>query len=405
MTISISFDDLLERPAIRPAYQPIFDLVTGDQVGAEALVRWPELGVTPARAFHTAQKIGRIDELDEACRNAEIDQALQADIPEGFALFINVEPSTLTTAVAERLVARADGRALVVVEVTESALLRRPAELISSIRKMRAAGCGIALDNVGALPEQVALLPLIAPDVVKLNVSLVRTWPASVRAALLTTIAAYAEQSGATVLAEGIESEADLTRACALGATLGQGWYLGLPGPIETVPVPQRSLQFRHSAIPTPDTPGSLIDPAQMRIAPKHQLVALSRQLENQSLVLDHPPVVLSCFQRSENFSEISSRYYQRLAERSPLVAVYGGGFFPTPAAGVRGVSLRQDDPLRSEWNVIVVGGHYTGALLAKDLGDEGPDELRRYAFMLTHNHKTVLAAARSVLERVQPRP
>ena len=49
----------------------------------------------------------------------------------------------------------------------------------------------------------------------------------------------------------------------------------------------------------------------------------------------------------------------------------------------------------------VVIGTHYAGALIAKDMGDSGPDRDRRFAFSLTHDHETVLAAARSLLTRV----
>jgi DICT domain-containing protein len=62
---------------------------------------------------------------------------------------------------------------------------------------------------------------------------------------------------------------------------------------------------------------------------------------------------------------------------------------------------LRADDILGGEWVVVVIGTHYTGALIANDLGDTGPDRERRFAFSLTHDHETVLAAARSLLTRV----
>jgi DICT domain-containing protein len=68
-------------------------------------------------------------------------------------------------------------------------------------------------------------------------------------------------------------------------------------------------------------------------------------------------------------------------------------------------VALPSNDPLRGEWVVVIVGTHYAGALIAKDLGDSGPDLDRRFAFTLTHNHDTVLTATRSLLERVIPAP
>jgi DICT domain-containing protein len=73
------------------------------------------------------------------------------------------------------------------------------------------------------------------------------------------------------------------------------------------------------------------------------------------------------------------------------------------PAAGVRGADLSPRDLLREEWTVVVVGPHYTGALIAKDLGDSGPDLDRRFLFALSHDHETVVSAARILLKRIDP--
>jgi DICT domain-containing protein len=70
-----------------------------------------------------------------------------------------------------------------------------------------------------------------------------------------------------------------------------------------------------------------------------------------------------------------------------------------------QGFDLDEDDPVRGEWVVAVVGTHYHGALIAKDLGDDDAvaDGERRFSFVVTHDRATVLAAARSLLERVAP--
>ena len=83
------------------------------------------------------------------------------------------------------------------------------------------------------------------------------------------------------------------------------------------------------------------------------------------------------------------------------MVVVFGTDMASVPVAGVRGVPLSSDDPLRKEWVVVVVGAHYAGALVAHDLGDLGPDRNRRFEFVLTHHLDTVLAVARSLLGRV----
>jgi EAL domain-containing protein (putative c-di-GMP-specific phosphodiesterase class I) len=400
---TVDLNALLDRQNLKPVYQPIFDLATGQKVAVEALARWPDLGVTPDRAFRSAAQRGCLSQLDDACRTAAIDGAVAHGLPPRIALFINLEPSALSTDTAARLLERAAGQVDIVVEITERALLRRPAELLRAIRTLRSAGCAIALDDVGAEPESLALLPFVAPDVIKLDISLVQRWPNISQAAILTSVAAYAERTNATVLAEGIETDAHLAQALALGATLGQGWYFGRPGPLGPLTSPDRGVAHRQPEMASPVTPFSLVDPAAIRIGPKGLLLGMSHHLENQGLALETPPVILGAFQEAKHFTTATAERYSQLAIRCPLVGALGVGLSAEPAPGVRGVSLAGDDSLEGEWVVAVVGAHYSGALIARDLRDSGPDRDRRFAFVLTHHHDTVLAAARSLLERVSP--
>jgi EAL domain-containing protein (putative c-di-GMP-specific phosphodiesterase class I) len=398
---TVALEDLLERCYLRPVYQGIFDLTSGDPVGAEALARWPDLGVSPDDAFGSAMKQGRLYELDEACREAAIDDAISRGLPPRFELYVNLEPSVLGPDTAAELVARTAGKVELVVEITERALARRPAELLRAVQTLRAAGCAVALDNVGAEPTSLALLPFVAPDVIKLDISLIQRWLNVEQAAIYTAVAAYAERTGATILAEGIETQRHLDEARALGATLGQGWYLSRPGPLHPFTSPARGRSKRRVSMPTPKNPFSLLEPSTIRTGPKGMLLGISQHLENQGLALETPPVVFGAFQDARHFTPQTADRYAQLAARCPLVTALGADLPPEPVAGVRGASLGPDDALRGEWVVVVVGAHYAGALIAQDLGDSGPDRERRFAFSLTHDHETVLAAARSLLSRV----
>ncbi len=71
---------------------------------------------------------------------------------------------------------------------------------------------------------------------------------------------------------------------------------------------------------------------------------------------------------------------------------------------GVRGAQLDPDDPVRGEWDLVVVAPHFSAALLARDLGDTGPDLERTFEFGLTYERETVVAAANALLSRVVPR-
>jgi EAL domain-containing protein (putative c-di-GMP-specific phosphodiesterase class I) len=392
-------DCIFDRSQIRAAYQPIVDLYNGDVVAAEALARWPGLTVTPDIAFEYARRVGRADELDELCQRAAIEGLRGSGLPEGFEVFVNIEPGNSVAALVERTT----GPRLVA-EITERALMAKPAELLRSVREMRDRGCGIALDDVGAVPDSLALLPFLAPDVIKLDISLVQGWPNVDQARILTAVAAYAERSGATILAEGIETDAELQQALALGATLGQGWHFSRPGPLGSYPPPIQPVPLLAPPAVATGTPFELLDQRRLRIGSKGMLLSTSHHIEQQGLSLQTPPLVLAAFQDRARFTPATARRYGELAARCPLVVALGAGMSAEPAPGVRGSDLGPRDQLRGEWTVVVVGTHYAGALIAKDLGDSGPDLERRYLFALTHDHDTVLTAARILLGRIDAR-
>ena len=129
----------------------------------------------------------------------------------------------------------------------------------------------------------------------------------------------------------------------------------------------------------------------------------LSRHFEALAGEGHQPPVLLACFQEGRHFTAATAGRFARIARHSPLVAALGVGLPEEPVPGVRGAHLDPHDPLHGEWNVIVVGPHQAAALVARDVGDTGPDRERRFDFAVTHDRDLVVAAARSVLRVVTP--
>lgn len=403
----VELDELLAPGALQPAFQPIVELDGGSVVGYEALARWPGLGIGPHEAFAAAEDAGRVPELDWACRIAALQAALDSDALGQRALFVNIEPMSVGTrapAAAADLLAAARNRFSLTLELTERALFTQPADLMRTVGAARAAGWGIALDDVGADPASLSMLPFVAPDVIKLDISLIQRAPNRAKAQVMAAVAAHAERTGAAVLAEGIETTAHIERALSLGARFGQGWYFGRPGRLEPGSRPPAPVPFARPHGPVPETPFDLVagDPA-LRVGRKSLVLALSRHLEDQGLSLSVPPILMAAFQSVEQFPPAAARRYARIATRCPLVGALGGGLSSTPAPGVRGADLAPDDRLRAEWTVVVVGDHYTGALIARDLDDDATDLDRRFEFVVTHDRDTVLAAGRSLMRRLLP--
>lgn len=380
------------------------DLTTGLHTGYEALARWPALGVAPDAAFAAARRAGRLHELDWACRLAAVTAATDAGLGRDLTLFVNVEPAVLGTPVPDHAwpaIKRAGQRLRPVIEITERALLQRPAGLLAAVAAIRRRGWGVALDDVGAIPDSLAMLPLVHPDVVKLDLSLVQRDPSPDAARVLAGVMAFAERTGTVVLAEGVETEEDLERAHGFGATLAQGWYFGRPGSLPDRRPPGAGLVTVPTTTTVAATPFDLVDRRQTRMGRKRMLLGLSRHLEGQGRELQIPPVVLSAFQEGARFGPTTGRRYEHLANRCPLVAAFGFGIASEPAPMVRGVPLAADDPLRHEWTVVVVGAHFQGALIGRQLDTDGPELDRRFQFTLTHDRQLVVAAAHSLLQRV----
>jgi len=400
---------ILVQGDVTAVFQPIVEIATGDVVAYEALARGPEGSALhrPDRLFAAAEAAGYISELDWLCRIAAVSTALEAGLGRTASLFLNCEPRAIGTpcpAEHAEMWQRAQRELDLVLEITERAVTDRPAELTRVVREHRDAGRGIALDDLGADVRSLALLPLVEPDVIKLDLRLVQDRPSTDQAAIVSAVAAERERTGAAILAEGIETDAHLAVARTLGATLGQGWHWGRPGPL---PGPTRTQGVRRH-IPggarSGRTPYEIISAERpVAEATKRLLLPMSHHLENRALRIGEGAVILSAFQDARHFTPKTVRRYEMLVRSSSLVAAFGVGLGDEPVRGVRGAHLEPDDPLAGEWSVVVLGPHFAGALVAQDLGDDGADRDRRFTFATVYDRTLVIAAARTLLARIAP--
>ena len=140
------------------------------------------------------------------------------------------------------------------------------------------------------------------------------------------------------------------------------------------------------------------------RRATKDLLVEMCMQLEHQGLDSAEPNLLLACFQEADQFTPAARSRYEFLATRAAFTGALGHGMPVTPVAGVRGADLAADDPLRGEWDLIVIGPRFAAALVANDLGDPaGEDIQRRYDVVVTHDRELVIRAAEPLLRRLVP--
>ncbi|WP_370328446.1 EAL domain-containing protein [Euzebya sp.] len=405
-------DGLIADGRLRSAYQPIVDLGTGDVVAYEALLRGPVGSPLemPGALFPAAAAAGVSAELEWAGVRCGIEGAVSGGLRHDVPVFVNVEGASLGQSLqpAQMAVLEQAADMRVVFEVTERDLLARPADLLVLGQRLREHGWGLAIDDVGLQhPEGVAALALVRPDVVKLDMGLIHRGAGPGEAAVGLAVQAYVEEHGAAVVAEGIEDEVHRERALVLGATLGQGYLFGRPGPLPAVvDRPDRPLVTGR---PCPAAGGRTpFDIAASRLtfrtAAKRTLLPISRQLELRALREAPEVLVFGTFQDQGHFTRRSAAQYGLLASQCSLVAAFAAGMDSEPAAGVRGADIPDDDPLRDEWTVVVISPHYAAALVGRDLGSGGEDMDRRFAFAVTHDRSLVAELGTALMARVAER-
>jgi EAL domain-containing protein (putative c-di-GMP-specific phosphodiesterase class I) len=231
----VTIEALMAGRLIQPLFQPIVDLSTGLVVGLEALARGPAGTVLefPDRLFAAAHAAGRLGELDMLCAERALECAVAAPDPPPL-LFVNAEPAVLDQPLSPRLLEliRAGLPFREILEFTERALTSVPGSLLRIAGQVQEFGNSIALDDVGVDPMSLALVPVLEPEVIKLDMGLLRNPDAEHTRMVCTVVRAEADRTGALVVAEGIETEADLATARRLGAGWGQGWLFGRPSDV-----------------------------------------------------------------------------------------------------------------------------------------------------------------------------
>jgi diguanylate cyclase (GGDEF)-like protein/PAS domain S-box-containing protein len=220
-------------------FQPILDLSNDEVVGFEALMRWehPERGFVPPSVFIAlAEQSDLILELGTFALEESVKAARSWSVTsskEGAsAPFVTVNFSTrqfhdpdLIANVVHSLMSSGLEPERLIIEITEGATLLDVAETLQVIDQLHRLGIGIALDDFGTGYSSLSYLTLLHPTIIKIDRSFVSPTHESVHNdTLLQTIVSLGRKLNMTVLAEGIETKAQLERLRELGCDLGQGF-------------------------------------------------------------------------------------------------------------------------------------------------------------------------------------
>ena len=234
-------DRLLAARDVRIRYQPILRLADESTYGFEALSCGPEGGLfeSPEVLFSFAEKTDQLLELERLCRTEGVRGA--AGLPRGHKLFLNCSARGIADAEAlsGALVEQAGSSGLrpsdLVLEITERVAVTVWADFRKRIDRLRAAGFGVAIDDMGAGYSSLHSVAEVEPDYLKFDIALVRDiHRSSIKRGLLESLELLARRIGAQVIAEGVEQEEERRTLREMGVTLAQGYLFSAPEALHT---------------------------------------------------------------------------------------------------------------------------------------------------------------------------
>ena len=403
-------DNAIAGKGLVTAFQRVVALPSRAIVGYEALARWPALNnPAPAEVFAYAEETGKLDLLDRVCIRAAVKGALQATTSTpGMLLLVNTEPVTSRIDPSrDSNIMRAADCFNLTFEITERGLLSNPRALLRKVAALRSAGLAIALDDVGSDPDSLALLDVVSPDMVKLDMCSIQHQPDRLQARIIAAVMAHHERTGAVICAEGIETDDHLEQALAYGATFGQGNLFGLPGELTGAPHgfmwPGRETYPPTSATGTTFELASDVLPT--RPVRQQTLSELSKHMERIAVTAENPPIVLTTLYEDADSRMATKLKYLTIAERCPLLALFSQGRPLGMGPRVREVRLDPGDPMSRESTIVVLGPDTAAALIARErlcvtgICDGNAD--RRFDMAVTFDREFVTLAAQSLLARL----
>jgi EAL domain-containing protein (putative c-di-GMP-specific phosphodiesterase class I) len=220
------------------AFQPIVSVSERRVFAYEGLLRTGEPTLPdPGAVLAAAERLGRLPDLGRAIRARAAEAA--GSLPDGALMFINLHPLDFidhTLYEPDSPLSRFAGR--VVLEVTERAALDGVDRVRDRVARLRALGFRVAIDDLGAGYAGLSSFASLEPEVVKIDMSLVRdVEQVRTKAKLIETLAGLCRDLGMQVVVEGVETASERDVLVGLGCDLLQGYLYARPGPPFVSPV------------------------------------------------------------------------------------------------------------------------------------------------------------------------
>jgi len=219
---------LLHDRSLYVEYHPIFSAESGRIFGYEALARGVARTLrSPEVMFEVAADADLLWELSRLCRARAVEGAAEK-LGEGQLLFLNADPHDFTDPTFGNFESIDPHR--VVIEITERTAITDYPAFRGRLNALRERGFRFAVDDAGSGYAGLGSIANLEPDFIKLDISLIKSIETNfIKQNLVETMVGFAREQGAMVIAEGIESAAELDTVKRLGVPLVQGFFLQPP--------------------------------------------------------------------------------------------------------------------------------------------------------------------------------
>jgi EAL domain-containing protein (putative c-di-GMP-specific phosphodiesterase class I) len=406
-TVENELDRVLRDRLLRTVFQPIVRVESGKVVGYEGLIRGPAGSIleSPDALVKEAYRQNRVVEFDWIARASVSRAALAARLAPDDLLFLNIEPMALASNCPPDLrpdIEEAFGTFRIVLEITERSLDHDPRTLFEGIDQQRPTVAALALDDVGADVRAMSMLPVIRPDVIKLDLKVTQSTPSRDAMKVLHFVYEEVERTGATILAEGVETKRHDEVVRALGAPLAQGWLYGKPTEDPT-PAEEHEAHMSFKAelgLEDVRSPFEVLSREPIRRAPRDLLRSLANEIFRHGMHLLPPALLVVLVPDPEALSKNHLRALSQLARRQVITGVLGAGMPPEPAPGVRGAQ-KPDPALAGQYAVIALSPSTAVAVLARQTHSTQSD----FYFGVIHDRLRITTAARCLLRQLGPQP
>lgn len=227
-------------------YQPKVDMITGQIIGVEALIRWRvgQRMISPAAFIPIAEETGLINSIGRWVFETASSQlrawSEKYCLPEGFRVSVNMSVQQLhdphLVSILHKIIdQRQLEHGLMEIEITESLFFERTQEAVARLESLRKLGMGIALDDFGTGYSSLSYLAKLPLTVLKIDKAFVDEIQTPQGIAIISAVVALARGLDIDVVAEGVETSEQVERLVELGCRYAQGYYFSRPLSVEAL--------------------------------------------------------------------------------------------------------------------------------------------------------------------------